>query len=150
MAKLTIGDLDDISRKMKKIISLREGEARARIVVHMGTCGIAAGARGVMTALREEVDQKDLQDVLLTISSCAGFCSREPMVTVEMKDQPPVKYADLTPEKAKEILEKHVLGGEIVKEYALAAGTYIMDLTGRPFIKCSSTRLGTSSSLRYW
>ena len=123
MKKLTPEDLDKISRKMKKIISLREGSGNARIIVHMGTCGIAAGARTVMNALMEEIEKRDLKDIILTISSCAGFCSKEPMVTVELQDQPPVKYVDLNAEKAHEILEKHVLGGSIVKEYALSIGS---------------------------
>ncbi len=108
---------------MKKVINLREGTGKAKVIVHMGTCGIAAGARAVMTTLIEEIDKKNLEDVLLTISSCAGLCSREPMITVELQGQPAVKYVDVTSEKALEILEKHVLGGEIVKEYALAAGS---------------------------
>ena len=123
MAKLKPEDLDKISQRMKKIINLRESASKAKIIVHMGTCGIAAGARTVMAALVAEIEKKDLDDVLLSISSCAGLCSKEPMVTVELNGQPPVKYVDLTPEKAIEILEKHVLGGEIVTEYALAAGS---------------------------
>ena len=75
-----------------------------------------------MAALVDEIDKRNLQDVILSISSCAGFCSREPMVTVELQGKPAVKYVDLTPEKALEILDKHVLGGEIVTAYALAAG----------------------------
>lgn len=123
MAKIKPEDLDKIAQRMKKVINLREGAGKAKIIVHMGTCGIAAGARTVMTALIEEFDKRNLEDVLLSISSCAGLCSREPMVTVELKGKPPVKYVDLTPEKAMEILEKHVLGGQIVTEYALAAGS---------------------------
>ncbi len=107
---------------MKRVINLREGTGRAKMIVHMGTCGIAAGARAVMTALLEEIEKRDLKDVLLNISSCAGLCSREPMMTVELQDEPPVKYVDLTPDKARDILEKHVLGGQIIKEYALAVG----------------------------
>ena len=122
MAKIKPEDLDKIAQKMKKVINLREGAGKAKIVVHMGTCGIAAGARAVMAALVDEIDKRNLQDVILSISSCAGFCSREPMVTVELQGKPAVKYVDLTPEKALEILEKHVLGGEIVTAYALAAG----------------------------
>jgi NADP-reducing hydrogenase subunit HndB len=125
MGKIKPEDLDKIAQKMKKVIHLREGEgaAKARVVVHMGTCGIAAGARKVMAAFVEEIDKRNLDDVLLTISSCAGLCSREPMVTIELQGKPPVKYADMTDEKAIEVLEKHVLGGEIVTEYALAAGS---------------------------
>jgi NADP-reducing hydrogenase subunit HndB len=107
---------------MKRIISLREGEGRVKILVHMGTCGIAAGARTVMTALMEEVEKRDLRDVIVNISSCAGLCSREPMMTVELQGEPPVKYVDLTADKARDILEKHILAGQVVKEYALAVG----------------------------
>ena len=122
MGKITIEDLNKISQQVKDTISLRQGIGRCRVVVHMGTCGIAAGARTVMTVLIKELESRDLHDIILTTSSCAGLCSREPMVTVEVKDQPPVKYVNLTPDKAKEILEKHVVGGEIVNEYALSVG----------------------------
>jgi NADP-reducing hydrogenase subunit HndB len=98
---------------MKRIISLREGEGRVKILVHMGTCGIAAGARTVMTALMEEVEKRDLRDVIVNISSCAGLCSREPMMTVELQGEPPVKYVDLTADKARDILEKHILAGHV-------------------------------------
>ncbi len=123
MPKIKPEDLDKISEKIQRTLRLREGKARARVIVHMGTCGIAAGARPVMSALMEEVDRRDLKDVIVTISSCAGLCSREPMITVELQDEPPVKYVDLNPEKAKKIFEKHVMEGEIVTEYALATGS---------------------------
>lgn len=123
MPKIKPEDLDKITEKIKRTIHLREGKARARVIVHMGTCGIAAGARPVMNALIEEVDRRDLKDVIVTISSCAGLCSREPMVTVELQDEPPVKYVDLNPEKARKIFDEHVMGGKIVTEYALATGS---------------------------
>lgn len=123
MAKLKPEDLDRITEKIKRTILLREGEGRARVIVHMGTCGIAAGARAIMRALLDEIEVKDTKDVMVTTSSCAGLCSREPMITVELKDRPPVKYVDITPEKVKEIFSKHVLGEEIVIEYALAMGS---------------------------
>jgi len=123
MPKIRPEDLDKIGEKIRRTIHLREGKARARVIVHMGTCGIAAGARPVMNALMEEVERLDLKDVIVTISSCAGLCSREPMVTVELKDEPPVKYVDLNPEKTRKIFNEHVMGGKIVKEYALATGS---------------------------
>ena len=122
MNRLKPEDLERISQRMKKIINLREGSGKAKIIVHMGTCGIAAGARTVMNALMEEIERREVKDIILTISSCAGYCSREPMITVELQNEPPVKYVDLTPEKAREVLERHVLGGSIVKEYALSIG----------------------------
>jgi NADP-reducing hydrogenase subunit HndB len=123
MVKLEPGDLDTIAEKIKGTMLMREGTCRAKIVVHMGTCGIAAGARTIMKALMDELETRDVKDVSVTISSCAGLCSREPMVTVEMQGEPAVKYVDLTPEKARTIFADHVLGGKIVTEYALAAGS---------------------------
>jgi len=123
MSKVRPEDLDKIREKIKRTIHLREGTARARIVVHMGTCGIAAGARPVMSALIEEVDKRDLKDVIVTISSCAGLCSREPMITVELQDEPPVKYVDINPEKARKIFDDHVMGNQVVTEFALASGS---------------------------
>ncbi|MHC4887878.1 MAG: (2Fe-2S) ferredoxin domain-containing protein [Planctomycetota bacterium] len=123
MSKIQPADLDKIGEKIKRTMLLREGTGQAKVIVHMGTCGIAAGARTVMKALMDEIESKGVKDVILTISSCAGLCSREPMVTVELTDKPAVKYVDLTAEKAKRIFEEHVLGGKIVTEYALAAGS---------------------------
>jgi len=123
MAKLKIEDLDKISQRVRKTTLLREGAGRAKITVHMGTCGIAAGAREIMNALLDEFEKKNIDDVILTSSGCAGLCSREPMATVELKDEAPVKYVDLTPEKIREILEEHVIGGKVVSEYALAKGS---------------------------
>lgn len=123
MPKIKIDDLESISEKIKRTMLLREGASRAKIIVHMGTCGIAAGARPVMNAIMEEIESKNVKDVIVTISSCAGLCSREPMITVELEDAPPVKYVDLSPEKAKRIFVEHVLGGKIVAEYALAVGS---------------------------
>lgn len=123
MAKLTIDDLKKIKEKQKATFSLREGGYRAKITVHMGTCGIAAGARDIMTVLLDEIAQAKVEDVITTTSGCAGLCAREPMVTVELMNRPPVKYGDLTDEKIKEIFKEHVLGGNPVEKYALVIGS---------------------------
>jgi NADP-reducing hydrogenase subunit HndB len=123
VAKLKLEDLARLREQAKAAVALREGKGRVKITVHMGTCGIASGARGIMEAFLEEVEAKRVHDVMLTTSGCAGLCSREPMATVEVLGQPPVKYADLTPEKAKRVFEDHVMGGRIVAEYALAVGS---------------------------
>ncbi len=123
MAKLRPDDLAKIRDRMAKAMSLREGEARAKVTVHMGTCGIAAGARKIMSALMSELERREEKDIILTTSGCAGLCSREPMVTVERKGEAPVKYVDLDEDKAKKIFQDHVLAGTVVKEYALAVGS---------------------------
>jgi len=123
MAKLKIGDLEKIREKVRKTAGLRLGKSRGKVTVHMGTCGIAAGARGVLTAVMDELEASEIKDVIITTSGCAGLCSREPMATVEITDNPPVKYVDLTPEKIKNILDEHIVNGNIVEKYALAIGS---------------------------
>jgi len=124
MPKLTLKDLVKKREEVKKKITLREGgKYKAKITVHMGTCGIAAGARKVMDALLKEIENRDISNILITTSGCAGLCSREPMVTVELVGKAPVKYIDLNSKKIKEILDKHALGGNIVTEYALGYGS---------------------------
>lgn len=123
MPKLRPEDLDRIREEMARTISLRGGQAQAKITVHMGTCGIAAGARKIMSALVALVEEKNLQGIILTTSGCAGLCSREPMMTVERKGEAPIKYVDLDVAKARQIFEEHVLSGTVVKEWALAVGS---------------------------
>jgi NADP-reducing hydrogenase subunit HndB len=123
MAKIKPEDLGKIRQRMARTMSLRDGDARAKITVHMGTCGIAAGARKVMSTMLALVEQADSKDIVLTTSGCAGLCSREPMMTIELKGQAPVKYVDLDEEKTRRIFSEHVLSGEIVEEYALAIGS---------------------------
>ncbi len=123
MPKLKLEDLAKIKEKVKTSTGLREGGYQAKVTVHMGTCGIASGARKVMQTLMDEIAQRDVKDVIVTTSGCAGLCSREPMATVELRGEAPVKYVDLDEEKIQRILVEHVVGGKIVEEYALAIGS---------------------------
>jgi NADP-reducing hydrogenase subunit HndB len=121
--KLKPEDLDKISEKMRSVTNLREGAGRAKITVHMGTCGIASGARKILSEFLTQIEKANTDDVILTTSGCAGLCSREPMSTVEIKGEPPVKYVDLDEEKVRQIFEEHVMGGNIISKYALAIGS---------------------------
>lgn len=123
MAKLTIEDLKKIKEQTRRTTLLREGAGRAKVTVHMGTCGIAAGARNIMDALMEILEEHKADDVILTTSGCAGLCSREPMATIELANEAPVKYVDLTPDKIRRVFTQHVMQGEILTEYALAVGS---------------------------
>jgi NADP-reducing hydrogenase subunit HndB len=123
MAKLSIEDLKKIKESVEASVTLREGGYRAKVNIHMGTCGIASGARQIMTTVMDEISKREIKDVIVTTSGCAGLCSREPMITVELLGAAPVKYVDLNPEKAREIFAEHVLGGAPVQKYALAVGS---------------------------
>jgi NADP-reducing hydrogenase subunit HndB len=123
MSKIKPEDLQKIREKMSRTMSVRDGDARAKITVHMGTCGIAAGARKIMSTLLTLVEEKEAKDLVVTASGCAGLCSREPMMTVELKGEAPIKYVDLDEDKTRKIFSEHVLSGVVVKEYALAIGS---------------------------
>jgi NADP-reducing hydrogenase subunit HndB len=122
MPEMRFEDLDKITERMRKVMSLREGSSQAKITVHMGTCGLSAGARKIMKELMACAD-KSAAEVIFSTSGCAGLCSREPMITVELAGQAPVKYVDLTEDKARRIFTEHVVNGKIVAEYALAIGS---------------------------
>ena len=123
MAKLRIEDLKKIKESVKGTVNLRDGNARVKVTVHMGTCGIAAGARVVMNTLLKEIEAGQVQDVILTSSGCAGLCSHEPMMTVEMSESAPVKYTKLDEAKTKKIFTEHIMDGKPVTEYALSMGS---------------------------
>ena len=123
MPKLTIGELRKMRESSKKDMSLREGKFRGKLIVHLGTCGIAAGARDIMSTFLDELDNRDITDIMFTTTGCAGLCSQEPMITVEIGDTPPVKYGKLTPEKARKILNEHIVDGHIVEDFAIGIGS---------------------------
>lgn len=123
MGKLKIEDLDKIAESVRRKISLREGAGKVKITVHMGTCGIAAGARNVMATFLNQIETHNAHDIIVVTSGCAGLCSKEPMATIEYENQAPVKYIELNEEKVKKIFAEHVLKGKIVTEYALSIGS---------------------------
>ena len=122
MLKLKVEDLARIQENTRKSTSLREGPGKVKITIHMGTCGIAAGARNIMDALLKVIEERNISGVLVTSSGCAGLCSKEPMATLELAGKAPVKYVNLTEKKIAKIIDQHVLEGELVKDYALAFG----------------------------
>lgn len=123
MPKLMPDDLDKIAERMKRSMSLREGAGRAKITVHIGTCGIAAGARKIMSAVMRCIEESGAHDIIVVASGCAGLCSHEPMMTVELVDAAPVKYVNLTEQKVKQIFDAHIAAGKVVVDCALAVGS---------------------------
>ena len=125
MAKLTIDDLKKIKEKVHKEMSLRDGDRRVKVTVHMGTCGIASGAKEVMDTLLQEIETAGVNDVIVTTSGCMGLCSREPLVTVEVLNQVPIKYEYMNPNKMRQVFKKHILEGEIQTPFVLAKGSEV-------------------------
>lgn len=126
MAKLTISDLKKIKEKVHKEMSLRDGERRVKVTVHMGTCGIASGAKEVMDSLLQEIEAASANDVFVTTSGCMGLCSREPLVTVEIINQEPIKYEYMNPNKMRQVFKRHILQGEIQTPFVLARGAEVI------------------------
>ena len=120
MAKLTAADLDKIKDRVKKETSLNKNGYTVEVTVHLGTCGIASGGDKVYDALKEEIEKAGKKDVRVLISGCAGMCSSEPNVTVRRINEEAVIYKDLNADKMREIVEGHILKGEVPKKYALA------------------------------
>ncbi len=116
----SLAELQAIRDKMKDKVVLREGSGDMRVVVGMATCGIAAGARPVLNAFVEEVNKEGLDGkVTVSQTGCIGICQFEPVVEVFEAGKDKVTYVKMNPEKAKEVVEKHLKGGNIVAEYTL-------------------------------
>ena len=128
MKKFRVGDLIKIRTALKAKRGFERGKVEVHITVHMGTCGIAAGANEVLAALKDEIRKRKLKRVVVTTSGCAGLCSKEPMATVEALGQLPVKYAGLTGGKMVKIVSEHVVKGNAVEDYVLGVGFESTDL----------------------
>jgi NADP-reducing hydrogenase subunit HndB len=120
MGKLKIEDLKKIKEQVKVTTAMRADiDKDVKVIVHMGTCGIASGARSAMTALMTAAEEKSL-DIEIGQSGCIGICDREPIVTVIRKGEPQVRYGKVTAEIMREIVEAHVVGGAVLEKYMLA------------------------------
>lgn len=116
----SLAELAAIREKMKDRVVLREGQGDIRVVVGMATCGIAAGARPVLSAFVDGVAKEGLSDkVTVTQTGCIGICQYEPVVEVFEAGKEKVTYVKMTAEKAKEVIEKHLKAGHPVSEYTI-------------------------------
>ncbi len=116
----SLAELKAIRDRMQGQVGMRgEDASQTRVVVGMATCGIAAGARPVLLKLSEEVQKRQLKDVVVTQTGCIGLCQYEPIVEVFEPGKDKVTYIRMTPDKAEEVLERHLVGGHVVEEYTL-------------------------------
>ncbi len=116
----SLAELAAIREKMKDKVVLREGTNDTRIVVGMATCGIAAGARPVLSAFVEGVNREGLSDsVTVSQTGCIGICQYEPVVEVFQPGKEKVTYVKMTAEKAARVITEHIKGGQVVEEYTI-------------------------------
>ena len=117
----SLAELQAIKDRMKDKVVLREGTSQIRVVVGMATCGIAAGARPVLNAFVEAVNESGLAgDVTVSQTGCIGICQYEPVVEIYEAGGVKTTYVKMTPEKAKTVVEKHLKGGNPVAEFTIA------------------------------
>ena len=93
--------------------------SRARVVVAMGTCGIAAGARDTMSAILTELEERDIADVVVTQTGCPGLCEYEPIVQVQIGEQDVVTYGNICPDRVAALVQEHIAGGAPVEKWQL-------------------------------
>ncbi len=118
----SLAELKAIKDRMRDKIVIREGANDTRVVVGMATGGIAAGARPVLNAFVEAVNNEGLYEkVTVSQTGCIGFCQLEPIVEVFEPGKEKVTYIKMTPEKVSEVVEKHLKGGKVVTEYTVAS-----------------------------
>ncbi len=117
----SLEELMAIKQKMQDKVAVRNAENdNVRVVVGMATCGSAAGARPVLNAFVEGVNEAGLATkVSVTQTGCIGLCQYEPIVEIYEKDKDKVTYIKMTAEKAKEVVEKHLKGGKVIAEYTI-------------------------------
>ncbi len=110
--KLTVEALEKLRKEAAKKLTLRQGQPKVKITVHMGDCGIAAGARRVMDALLEALLDMDRPDIQVLAAGCIQRCDGEPIVTVEIDESPKTSYQKMDPEKIRRVVSGHILKGE--------------------------------------
>ncbi|HAZ37112.1 MAG TPA: ferredoxin [Clostridiaceae bacterium] len=127
----TIQELEEIRKNTLDRVNQRRDRNTTRIVVGMATCGIAAGARPVLLAIMDEVEKLNLKDVIVAQTGCIGVCRLEPIVEVIRPGEDKVTYIKMTPEKARRVVNEHVVGGKVVEEYVMhiVDGKIINDYT---------------------
>jgi NADP-reducing hydrogenase subunit HndB len=116
---MNLDELKAIREKAKKDIQLRQKEARVKIVVGMGTSGIASGAREVLKSFVDEIAKRNLVDVMVTQTGEKGFASQEPMIEVLEEGKPGITYGNMDAQKAKRVVAEHVVNGNPVLEYVI-------------------------------
>lgn len=118
----TIKSLEDLKRAREEALKKRELKASSgtiQVIVGMGTCGIAAGARDTMKSILDTIEKDSLNGIIVTQTGCIGLCEKEPIVQVVVGEAAKVTYGKVTPDVAKKILKEHVGSGKIVTDHVV-------------------------------
>ena len=115
----SLAELEAIRQRVSAGVTMRKDDHAVRIVVGMATCGIAAGARPVMSAFVEEIGKRNLEHVSVVQTGCIGMCRLEPIVEVMVPGEEKVTYVHMTADKVARIIEEHIKGGKIVTDYVI-------------------------------
>jgi (2Fe-2S) ferredoxin len=117
-----VKSLEELKRLREEALEKRQVKmtgGRAHIVVGMGTCGIAAGARETMKAILEVIETENLSGVIVAQTGCMGLCEWEPIIEVTTGGAPKVTYGKVSPDKARQIMKQHVGDGKVVSEFVI-------------------------------
>ncbi len=118
MAKMSLEDLRKLREEQKAQINRRDtSAAEVHVVVGMGTCGIAAGAKEALNVFLGEVYTRKLENVVIKQTGCMGLCYAEPTVEVKMPGMPDTIYGKVDADVARKIVEKHIMGGALVNNH---------------------------------
>jgi NADP-reducing hydrogenase subunit HndB len=118
MARLkNIEELKKIRAEAQKDLLIRT-QTGTRIIVGMGTCGIAAGAREVMQAILKELDARKIDAHVETVG-CVGMCAKEPLVDIEQAGKSRIRYANIAPENVPRLIDEHLVKGNVIQEWAI-------------------------------
>lgn len=115
----SLKELEEIRNKTLCEIDIRKKTDGVRVVVGMATCGIAAGARPVLTAFSQEVAKRKLTDVTVTQTGCIGACRLEPIVEIYTPGNEKVTYVKVEPAMVGKIVAEHIVNGKPVSEYTV-------------------------------
>lgn len=118
MGKLTLDDLRKLRDEKKQAMNRRDAEDKNNeVIIGMGTCGIAAGAKAVFDAFLDEMDQAGIHDVTIKQTGCMGLCFSEPTVEVACAEMPRVVYGNVDEETARRIVREHLQGKSLVSDH---------------------------------
>jgi len=123
MAKIkSLEELMKIKENAMKGLKMRDSGKRGKVIVAMGTCGIAAGAKDTLRAIVDSLEEKGIDDVAVVQSGCFGLCDVEPTIEVHLEGSEPIIYGHVSPTQAKRVVEQHIVGGKVVGDLIVKRG----------------------------